>query len=210
MTHPNRVPQPVAIWRDLETPWHLTGSDDEVIFISRIPGIPYEEFDESRPSIKLDPDTSSFTYAANEETNPQLLVNAQVLAAAYRTGVEDYVLMLSKRICDASMLITDNNGGVSAPAQAIVNSLDNLVQKSMRWLEDLAEIEIKSKQRLFELRIQGTMTDRETMKFKNIRADQESWNRKRKALLACAATGTGPRVIYVDAQFSDSKMDNFV
>lgn len=34
MTNPNRVPQPTAVWRDPETPWDLTGTDDDVILVS--------------------------------------------------------------------------------------------------------------------------------------------------------------------------------
>lgn len=140
---------------------------------------------------------NSFTYPAKEEICLRTLCSAQILAASYRKTVEDYVFMLSKRIRDISRLISDGPDGPSSPIQAPVDTLHSLIQTGMKWLEELAEIEIQSKQRWFELQRRGIMTNRETMRYENIRTNQESWDRKRKALLACAMAGTGPRIMCV-------------
>ncbi|KAL8847813.1 MAG: hypothetical protein Q9221_007165 [Calogaya cf. arnoldii] len=198
MSIPNRVPQPTAVYRDPDAPWDLTGTDEDAIII-----------------------TNAFTYAANEETCLQTLCAAHVLAPSYRTTVEDYIIMLSKRIHHISRLILDGYDGPPTPGpdgpftagQATINTLDKLVQTGMQWLEQLAEIEIQSKQRWFQLRRHGNttgsaMTPRETMKYDNIRTIQESWDRKRKALLVCAMAETGPKIVYM--QNETFSWDEFV
>ncbi|KAL8657751.1 MAG: hypothetical protein Q9226_001594 [Calogaya cf. arnoldii] len=206
MKLPNRVPQPTAVYRDPDAPWDLTGSDEDVIII-----------------------TNAFTYAANEETCLQTLCAAHVLAACQRTTLEDYVIMLSKRIHHISRLMLDGYDGLSTrgpnshsvrnpegpltAGRATVNTLNKLVQTGMQWLEQLAEIEIQSKQRWFQLRRHGyttgsAMTPRETMKYDNIRTTQESWDRKRKALLGCAMAETGPKIVYM--QSDTFSWDEFV
>lgn len=65
--------------------------------------------------------------------------------------------MLSKRIRDISRLILDGHDGSSGPTQALVDILHDSIRTGMKWLEELAEIEIQSKQRWFELQRHGAM-----------------------------------------------------
>lgn len=77
--------------------------------------------------------------------------------------------MISKRTRDISRIIRYGHDGPSGPTQAVVDALHDAIQMGTKWLEELAEMDIQSRQRWFEVRTHGIMTVRETVRYGNLR-----------------------------------------